>query len=75
MIWYSTNYFNQSFVTEISVSEKKYGDKTTYPVHAVILGVSHTIGEADTKDEAQEWIDRWQSAGEKFDKKTKSANQ
>ena len=65
MIWHSTNYFNQALVTGTSVSEKTYHDRTAYVVQAVILGVAHTLGESETKEDAQKWLDAWKSEGKK----------
>ena len=69
MIWHSTNYFNQDLVTGTSISEKTYPDRTTYVVHAVILGVTHNLGESETREDAQKWLDGWKSEGEKASKK------
>ena len=65
MIWYSTNYFNQALVTDTSISEKSSPDRTTYLVHAVILGVTHNLGEAETHEDAQQWLDDWKAEGKK----------
>lgn len=68
MIWHSTNYFNQALVTATAISEKPYPDRTTYLVSAVILGVTHTLGESETKEDAQGWLDNWKAEGEKASK-------
>jgi hypothetical protein len=73
MIWNSTNYFNQDFVTETGISEKEYGDRTTYQVYAVILGVTHIIGESDTKKDAQSLIDKLVADAEASKKATSDA--
>ncbi len=75
MIWHTTNYFNQDFVTETGVSEKKYPDRTTYQPFAVILGITHTLGESDTKEDAQAWLDKWVSEGEKEGKQERTGKQ
>jgi hypothetical protein len=68
MIWYSTNYFNKDFITESGVTEKKYEDQTTYQPYIVILGITHTLGEAKDEDAAKAWLDKWMSDGERADR-------
>ena len=65
MIWSSTNYFNQDLVTGTSISEKTSADRTTYVVHAVILGVTHNLGESEKEEDARGWLATWKSEGKK----------
>jgi hypothetical protein len=62
-------------VTETGISEKEYGDRTTYQVYAVILGVTHIIGESDTKKDAQSLIDKLVADAEASKKATSDASE
>jgi|GEM_PF-6903607 hypothetical protein len=71
MIWHSTNYFNQDFVTKVGITKDESGEKTTYKPYAIILGIVHTLGESDTEEDAKAWLDKWVSDGKWEEKKEK----